>query len=82
MKIVAKAIKGKEFFYSAKSAHKVAQSSAYLICKMLNDANYKLNEGEVWHVFDVDRYDSAYEYAEWQTFRRCNHKLYETGYEW
>ncbi len=77
MKIVAKSIKGKEFMYSAKSAHKVSERSANLICKLLNDINYHLNEGETWFIHDVDKYDTAYEYASFQAFTRRNGKLFD-----
>lgn len=80
MKIVAKSVKGHEFMYSAKSAHKVSERSANLICKALNSANYDLKDGETWFVHDVNQYDSAYDYASYQAFTRRNGKLYETGY--
>lgn len=78
MKIVAKSIEGQEFFYSKKSAHKVPNASASIICKALNDAKYKLNDGEVWFVHDIDKYDSAYEYAETQAFSRRNGAIRRT----
>jgi len=82
MKIVAKSIKGQEFLYNAKSAHRVSERSANLICKALNEAKYNLKEGEVWHVHDIDRYDTAYQYVDYQAFTRRNGKLYETAYNW
>ena len=72
MKVVAKSVKGNEFLYSAKSAHKVAKASAEAICKALNDSNYDLKNGETWFVHDVDKYDNAFQYAEWQSFTRRN----------
>lgn len=68
MMIVAKSVKGQEFLYGARTAHKVPKASAQKICKALNDANWKLNGGEIWFVHEVDQYDSAFEYAEWQSF--------------
>jgi len=68
MKVIAKSVKGQEFLYSAKSAHKVSEASAKYICKVLNEYKYKLNEDEVWYIHDVGMYDSAYDYAEFQRF--------------
>lgn len=67
--VLAKSIKGQEFLYSARSAHKVSKASANSICKALNDAGYELKEGEVWHVHQVDKYDNAWVYAHGQEFR-------------
>lgn len=68
MKIIAKSVKGHEYAYSAKSAHKVSNASANYICKVLNDYNFKLNDGEVWFIHEVGAYDTAYEYAQYQQF--------------
>ena len=69
MKIVAKSVKGPEFMYNGKSAHKVSEASAKYICDILNEYKYKLNENEVWFIHDVDKYDTvAYDYAQFQSF--------------
>ena len=68
IKIVAKSAKGHEFMYNAKSAHKVSEASTKYICDILNEYKYKLNDDEVWFIHDVDKYDMAYEYAEFQRF--------------
>ena len=68
MKVVAKSAKGHEFMYNGKSAHKVSEASAKYICDILNEYKYKLNEGEVWYIHDIDKYDMAYEYALFQSF--------------
>lgn len=75
MKIIAKSVKGQEFLYSAKSAHKVSEASAKIICNSLNSARYDLKEHEVWFIHDVDKYDTAYEYAMFQSFTRRNGKI-------
>ena len=73
MTIVAKSVKGQEFFYNAKSAHKVSKASAKEICKALNDYKYELyDDNEVWFVHEVDKYDNAFGYAEYQAFTRRN----------
>jgi hypothetical protein len=55
MKLIAKAIKGKEFFHSRKDAAFASDSSAEKICKVMNETKFRLNnENEVWHVYDYD----------------------------
>ena len=80
MKIVAKTTEGKEFLFNATSAHKVSERSADKIVKALNDVRYGLKTGEIWFVYDVDKYDKAYDYASFQSFVRRNHGLVEVGY--
>lgn len=83
MKVVAKSLKGHEYMYSAKSAHKVPNSSAQAICDALNECKYKLKENEVWFIHEVDRYDNAYEYAEVQAFSRRNGSIRRvSNYGW
>ena len=69
MIILAKAIKGEEFFYNAKTAHQVSKAKADLICKALNDNGYDLKEGECWYRYDVGQYDMGYLYGETQAFK-------------
>lgn len=66
--IIAKTHPGQEYLYSAKSAHKVSKASAQLICKVCNQYQFKLNPGECWHVYEVGKYESAYDYAQFQKF--------------
>ena len=55
MKLIAKAIKGKEFFHSRKDAAFAPDSSAEKICKVMKETKFRLNkENEVWHVYDYD----------------------------
>ncbi len=68
MKIIAKSADGQEHLYNARSAHKVSARSGEKIAAILNEKRYRLGEGEVWHIHDVDRYDKAYQYAETQSF--------------
>lgn len=63
MTIIAKTTEGKEYLYSVKSAHKVSKASADYICKICNEYKYRLKNGEKWHVYDVDTYESAYDVA-------------------
>lgn len=78
MKIVAVAVKGKEFLYNPKTAHKVSVKSAERICQNLNESRFRLKEGEIWHVYEIDQYDiRPYSTAETQSFIIRNGYLYE-----
>ena len=69
MKIVAIAVKGMEFLYNSRTAHKVAQAKAQVVCDALNKVGYALkDDNSVWHVYDVNAYDDAFYYAETQRF--------------
>ena len=68
MLILAKAIKGAEFFYNADSAHKVSKKSAQTIKDALNKIKYNLKDTETWYEYNVDSYDDAYYVAEYQRF--------------
>lgn len=74
MTIVAKSKKGHEFLYNPKTAHKVSKASAKDICKALNDYKFEIydDDDEVWFIHEVDQYDNAFQYAEWQAFTRRN----------
>ena len=69
MIVVARAMKGKEFLYSAASAHRVAEKKAQIICEILNRAEYGITPEQVWHPFDVGPYDNAYAYGSGQEFQ-------------
>ena len=56
-KIIAKSVPGREFLYSPRSAHHVSKASANKILTVLNRTRYDLKDGEIWHVFDVDRFE-------------------------
>lgn len=68
MKIVAIAVKGKEFLYRASSAHRITSGKAENIAELLNEYKYKLKDGEIWYVFDADEYSVSYGYALNQSF--------------
>lgn len=68
MKVIAKSAKGQEFLYSARSAHKVPTKRADEICEALNKVQYQLKDDEVWYIHEIDQYDTAYDYAEYQSF--------------
>lgn len=69
MKVVARAVKGKEFLYSASSAHRVAENKAQKIADALNRAEWGITPEQVWFVYDVGMYDNAYAYGEMQGFQ-------------
>ena len=68
MKVIAKSIKGKEYFYKPETARKVSNRSAVTILNVLNEMKWRLEENEVWHIHEVDQYDNAYYYAQRQAF--------------
>lgn len=70
MKIVAKSVRGKEFLYSARSAHQVKGLTAEKMAEFLNAQKHDLKADEVWHVHEVGPYDNAYGYAETQIFEK------------
>lgn len=79
-KMIAKAVNGQEFLYSRNTAHKVSERSADAICKVLNDCKWKLNGGEVWHVFDCGWYELEYTAAAFQSFTIRNGLIKEKRY--
>lgn len=80
MKIVAIAVKGKEFLYDASTAHKVPQTKAQHYADLLNGAGYQTSEDRLWWVYDIDRYDKAYIYALMQEFYTYRGSLKEKCY--
>jgi hypothetical protein len=52
-KLIAKTLTGKEFMHSRSDAY-FANKNADRICEALNQAKYKLKEGECWYVYDYD----------------------------
>ena len=70
MKIIAKTIKGKEFMYYPKTARKVSERSAETILKAVNQHKFLLDtkENEIWHIYEIDKYDQAYIFAQYQAF--------------
>lgn len=69
MKIVAITTDGAEFWFKVRTAHKVSNAGAEKICKILNHIRYDLNAtAEKWWVYDIDKFDIAYDYAMTQNF--------------
>lgn len=79
MTIVAITHPGQEYLYYSRSAHKVSKASASYILKVLNQYKHKLHDGECWHVYTVDRYDNAFDYAMYQRFSVRNGIVKETA---
>lgn len=78
MYILAQTQKGKEFLYSPSTAHKVSKNSAEKIKDTLNQLKYKIkSDSQVWHIYEVDRYDAAYDYAMFQRFTIRNNTIKE-----
>ena len=68
MLVLAKSVKGKEYFYNPRSAHRVSARSAETIRDICNKYKFQLNDNETWHIHEIDKYDTAYNYAEFQQF--------------
>lgn len=68
MIILAKTTPGKEFLYSVQSAHKVSKASAKTILKIVNEFRFTIKENEIWHMYHIDEYDSAFTIAQRQGF--------------
>ena len=78
MTIVAITHPGREYLYYSRSAHKVSKASASYILNVLNQYKHKLHDGEIWHVYNVDSYSMAYDYAQYQRFSIRNGRLIES----
>ena len=68
MTILAITRPGEEFLYKVATAHNVNQAKAKKIADMLNNAKYMLKDGEIWYPYEVDEYDTAYDFAQFQRF--------------
>lgn len=70
MLVLAMSLKNQEYLYKARTARKVSKASAETICKIVNEYKflYSCHPGYVWAVHEVDKYDSAYDYAQLQDF--------------
>ena len=55
-KFIAIATKDKEFMFKTSTMIKVPAKSAQRIVEALNKTRYKLNDNEVWHIYDNDYY--------------------------
>lgn len=80
MKIVAITNEGQEFLFKVRTAHKVSNAGAEKICKILNHIRYNLRTtAEKWWVYDIDKYDMAYNVAVMQDFHLTARGLKERG---
>ncbi len=68
MVIIAKTRKGSEFVYNSSTAHAVTKRDGGKIAEKLNALNYDLKQGEMWHVYNIDKYSNAFQYADNQHF--------------
>lgn len=70
MIILAKTLKGQEFVYNPKTAMQVSKASATKICEIVNSCKFRIKpeKGETWHVYEIDKYSFAFDYAQFQRF--------------
>ena len=85
IKIVALTTEGKEYMYSAKSAHKVSKKNAQRIADELNKNACMIpypDRGQKWFVYEICEFDTAYAFAQTQSFEIRNGYLYEKHYRY
>lgn len=69
MKLIAMAVKGKEYLHSRQNAFFVSDRSAKKICDILNKNRWKCNtEFELWHVYDYDFTQDNYVYGKFTIY--------------
>lgn len=66
--VIAKAVKGQEYRYASASVHAVSARSAAVIRDILNQSNYLLSAGEIWHIYEYNPMSSMAIFAETQRF--------------
>ena len=75
-KRIAKTIIGTEFLHSKKDCFFAPAASAQKMCDLMNEAKYRLKDGETWCVYDYDWSDEMY--VMWRLSLRKGHlKAYE-----
>ena len=77
MKILAITTTGTEYLYSMLSVHAVSVASAEKIRSALNNARFRLRDGETWYLYDVGPLDPAYDLACMQRFTVRSGRIFE-----
>lgn len=67
MLVLAKSLKGRDFYYSPRSAHRVSKRSAKTIAGILNEKVNVVDNFE-WTTHEVGFLSEAYAWAESQSF--------------
>lgn len=82
MLVVAVSVKGREFLYNPKTAHKVPKSSAQKICDICNSCKFMIKNPDIetWFIHEIDTYSSAYTYYLLQEFKIRNGSVKEYAY--
>lgn len=61
MKLIAMAVKGKEYLHSRQNDFFVSDRSAKKICEVINDVKFRIkNDSETWHIYDYDFTQESY----------------------
>lgn len=70
MLVLAMSKKDKEYLYIARTARQVSKASAQKICDIANENNFLFScyPGYIWHIHEIDKYDTAFNYAQNQKF--------------
>lgn len=67
MLVLAKSLKGRDFYYSPRSAHRVSKRSANAIANILNEKVNVIDNFE-WTTHEVGYLSEAYAWGESQSF--------------
>ena len=67
MLVLAKSLKGRDFYYSPRSAHRVSKRSAKTIAGILNE-NVNVVDNFEWTTHEVGCLSEAYAWSESQSF--------------
>lgn len=76
MLVLAKSLKGREFYYNPRSAHQVPKASAKRIADILNDKP-NVVDNFVWFAHEVHDLSEAYAFGQTQSFRIRKGVVYE-----
>lgn len=79
--VIAKTIKGEEFFYSRIDSYIVNPKTAKLICSVLNRVSWKLdNDKQAWKVYVLSFDDYMYTSAPFQRLSIRNNSIKVLNY--
>lgn len=64
--IIAKTRAGQEFIYSKRNSYSVSKASANRIAEAMNKAQWNIQQGEKWHVYEIGEWEKDYMAAGYQ----------------
>lgn len=57
MMVIAKTVKGKEYFHSTREMYEAPKRSAEKICEIMNSEKWNLKDNETWHIYNETLYE-------------------------